>query len=330
MHYLGSKARHAHEIIAFTQSKRKPGQTYVEPFVGGGNMMCRVPSDLGPRIGNDYNFHMVQLLDQLGNHGWVPPETMDEKAWGKIARSKEPKTAGEAAALYAFAATGPTFGSVWFGAWANDYEGKEGTRYRQARDAALKDQPGLVGVKFYDRLNGGGDYRNLTKNQLIPPESVIYCDPPYVGTTGYDGAHETILVGEGSKNEWKAFDFWKWADRLVDQGHTVYVSEYSGPRPGEVWDSIPPSDEEKAVMKACRELQADPASPLEAIIALQDRLRNEFPAQRLKAAEAKAARWDVLWQKEVISDFSATRAERAVDGVPAGKVEVEKLFHRKP
>lgn len=330
MHYLGSKARHAKDIIEFTQSKRKHGQFYVEPFVGGGNMMCRVDPETGPRIANDYNFHMVQLLDQVGNHGWLPPETMNEKEWKVISKWKAKDgidKEGPEAALYAFAATGPTFGSTWFGAWAKDYEGKEGTRYRQARDAAAKDAPGLKGVKFYHRSNGGGDYRNLTRNDLIPPESVIYCDPPYVGTTGYSGAKETIKVGESSsKNEWKAHEFWKWADKLVDAGHTVYVSEYSGPRAGEVYGTLPASEEEKAVAAQLRALQADEKSSSADIAALQDRLQGEFAEKRRAEAERRAARWTILWEKEVVSDFSADRG--SADEGDGGKRETEKLFHR--
>lgn len=335
MHYLGSKARHAADIIAFTQSKRKTGQTYCEPFVGGGNMMCRVPADLGPRIGNDYNFHMVQLLDQVGNHGWLPPETMTEKEWKVIARTqkKPPMAEGPEAALFAFAATGPTFGSVWFGAWANDYEGKEGTRYRQSRDAAIKDAPGLKGVKFYHSANGGGDFKNLTKNGLIPPESVIYCDPPYVGTTGYDGAMMKITVGaDAGMNTWKAYNFWKWADKLVDEGHTVYASEYKGPLGGDVYGSLPPGDAEKAVMARLRGLQADPKSSSADIADCQFQLQG-FKVSKLAEADRLAARWQVLWEKEVTSDFSASRGA-AVD-VEAGeadghigKKETEKLFHR--
>jgi DNA adenine methylase len=329
MHYLGSKARHAAAIIEFTQSKRKPGQTYVEPFVGGGNMMCRVPADLGPRIGNDYNFHMVQLLEQLANHGWLPPETMTQAIWTKIAKAKPPAAEGPEAALYAFAATGPTFGSVWFGAWAKDYPGQEGNRYRQARDAAIKDQPGLAGVKFYHAQNGGGDFRNLTINGLIPPECVIYCDPPYVGTTGYDGAKETIKVDEDpNKNTWKAKTFWKWADALVDAGHTVYASEYKGPLGGDVYGSLPRSEEEKAVGARLTALQKDASSSSADITELQNRLQ-AFKFERTEQADLLAARWQVLWEKEVVSDFSATRGDRAEDdGTPAGKVETEKLFHR--
>lgn len=320
MHYLGSKARHAADIIAFTQSKRKPGQTYVEPFVGGGNMMNRVPADIGPRIGNDYNFHMVQLLDQLGNHSWLPPETMTEQEWNLIAKTKPPTAVGPEAALYAFAAIGPTFGSVWFGAWV-----KEGDRYQQARNGAIKDQPGLVGVQFFHAQNGGGDYRNLTINNLIPPESVIYCDPPYEGTTGYAGAKETIKVDEDSnKNIWKARTFWQWADALVDAGHTVYVSEYKAPIGGDIYATLPASAAEKETRAQIAALQKDPNSSSTDIAERNDRLM-EFKIARNAEAIRLAARWQVLWEKEVIADFSSNRdAGKAI----SGKKETEKLFHR--
>ena len=67
MHYMGSKARHASEIIAITCAGRKSGQAYVKPFVGGGNVICRVPAEYGPRIANDINKYMVALLDAVGN-----------------------------------------------------------------------------------------------------------------------------------------------------------------------------------------------------------------------------------------------------------------------
>lgn len=55
------------------------------------------------------------------------------------------------------------------------------------------------------------DYRNVT----IPEDSVIYCDIPYKGTRGYNGAdfdHEA---------------FYGWAER---QSELVYISEYDMPR----------------------------------------------------------------------------------------------------
>ena len=51
----------------------------------------------------------------------------------------------------------------------------------------------------------------------LPAMSVVYCDPPYRNTKGYNG---------------ETFDseaFWEWARRTSLQGHSVIVSEISAP-----------------------------------------------------------------------------------------------------
>jgi site-specific DNA-adenine methylase len=52
---------------------------------------------------------------------------------------------------------------------------------------------------------------------LIPPKSVVYCDPPYIGTTKY-------------KDSINYDEFWAWCDGLVEVGHRVFVSEYNAPK----------------------------------------------------------------------------------------------------
>ena len=42
MKYMGSKARHAKELLPIILKDRKEGQWYVEPFVGGCNMIDKV------------------------------------------------------------------------------------------------------------------------------------------------------------------------------------------------------------------------------------------------------------------------------------------------
>lgn len=319
MHYLGSKARHASDIIAITCATRRPDQFYVEPFVGGGNMINKVPQGAG-RIANDKNYGMVALLDQLGNHGWVPPETMTQAQWGKIMKQKCEALDQPGRALFAFAATGPTFGSMWCGQWAKDYEGMEGTRYRQARDAALRDAPGLAGIKFYD-----GEFDAFE----IPPGSLVYCDPPYSNTTEYSGAVRRIAADDTkSTNQWKPSKFWRWCDDLIDiKGCSVYVSEYTGPEAAIY--SPAKTDEQKArivaAQAAVRALQADDASTgaqVEAAAQPINDVRDELIAQ----GTALAARWKVVWSKEVTSDFSASRGKGEEEN--AGKKELECLFHR--
>ena len=42
MKYMGSKARHAKELLPIILANRTEGQWYVEPFVGGANMIAKV------------------------------------------------------------------------------------------------------------------------------------------------------------------------------------------------------------------------------------------------------------------------------------------------
>lgn len=308
--YMGSKAAHADEILHIALAKRKQGSAWVEPFVGGGNIICRVPAEQGPRIGNDINWRMIKLLDALGNKGWQPPETMTEKDYNKI--KKNPDAFDPE--LVAFVATGLTFGSVWLSTFARNAEGKD--YCVGARNRALADAPGLRGCTFiagpYDRLN-----------PHIPPESTIYCDPPYTGTSEYAGAKTKIALGESlAKNNWNAGKFWKWADALVDQGHRVYVSEYTGP-PAANYSGLTPELKAEAdgLRQAYRQSAADPNSP--ASLREELSLKIADAERRIQTnAEAKAARWVPLWRKEVTSDFSSQRESGDV------KKEIEHLFHR--
>ena len=47
------------------------------------------------------------------------------------------------------------------------------------------------------------------------PNSVIYCDPPYQSTIGYESGFDHQK-------------FWNWV-RMMSKSHHVYVSEYSAP-----------------------------------------------------------------------------------------------------
>ena len=58
-----------------------------------------------------------------------------------------------------------------------------------------------------------GDYRRL----CVPPNSVIYADPPYTNTTGYTG------------DKFDTTEFWIAMRLLADLGHTVFVSEQEAP-----------------------------------------------------------------------------------------------------
>lgn len=75
MKYMGSKNRIAKEILPI-MLKERGQRTWVEPFVGGANMIDKVQ---GKRIGADLNYYLIEFWKALQN-GWTPPEhiTIDE------------------------------------------------------------------------------------------------------------------------------------------------------------------------------------------------------------------------------------------------------------
>lgn len=50
----------------------------------------------------------------------------------------------------------------------------------------------------------------------IPDKSLIYCDPPYEGTTKY-------------KDSFDHTKFWDWCRNMKSKGHIIFVSEYKAP-----------------------------------------------------------------------------------------------------
>ena len=97
MKYLGSKANHADDILKIVLAGRKPGQTYVEPFVGGANVISRVPQEQGPRIGADINPYMIALhkAQQQGMKDQAAADTAASLQGAKDANAIRDKVAQE-------------------------------------------------------------------------------------------------------------------------------------------------------------------------------------------------------------------------------------------
>ena len=107
MKYQGSKNKIAKYILPIILKDRTEGQYYVEPFMGGGNMIDKVE---GLRIGNDLNYHLIEMWRALQN-GWLPPDNVSEDEYKYFKKAQDI----EDPALVAFVGTQSTFGSKWFG-----------------------------------------------------------------------------------------------------------------------------------------------------------------------------------------------------------------------
>lgn len=209
MKYMGSKRRIAEEILPILLKDRTDGQYYVEPFCGGCNVIDKVD---GNRIASDSNTYLISMWKALQN-GWIPPDYVDEFVHTDV--KKNPDNYDDF--FVAFVRFGASFGADWNGGFARNVRkdkpnseilNKTTKSYcRQSKNNILKQLPNLIGVLFFDK-----SYSELD----IPENSIIYCDPPYKGTTKY-------------KDEFDHDKFWEWCENMTKNGHKVFVSEYNAP-----------------------------------------------------------------------------------------------------
>ena len=187
--------------------KERGERTWVEPFVGGANVIDKVQ---GNRIGNDNQEYVIALYKALQN-GYVPPKEVTSDFFFEVENNKDkyPKE------LIGYLGTQLTFGCEWWGSFRRDNTGKRNYGV-EAYNNVMKQQPDLIGIEFVC-----GDYRDLE----IPTNSLIYCDPPYRGVRKYVG-----------NVKFDSDVFWEVCRNWSKQGHIVFVSEYVAPSDFEcVW-----------------------------------------------------------------------------------------------
>lgn len=199
MQYLGGKSRVGKVLMNRVMAAVLERGAYIEPFVGGASMMIQAPSDV-VRIGGDANAALITLWKALAD-GWVPPGVVSEDTYRSVKDAMDSNNP-----LTAFVGFGCSFGGKWFAGYA-----RSGSRNyaANARASLLRKVVKLRGVTWVS-----GDYRTCP----LLPHAVIYCDPPYAGTTTY-AATEQFDHGE----------FWAWCLAKHEDGHAVFVSEYAAP-----------------------------------------------------------------------------------------------------
>lgn len=197
MRYMGGKFAIAGQISGLLRQLRVGDQPYLEPFVGGCNIVPRIVG--GIRIASDANPYLITMYKALQN-GWEPPQSMTRDEWYAI---KERMDVGDP--LTAFAGFGCSFGGKWFGGYAED---------NAIHKYAAETKRGLL-AKFRKLSSVSFDCCDYRAHD--PHGMLIYCDPPYVNTTSYKAAD--------------AFDhdaFWQ-TMREWSKGNTVCISEYVAP-----------------------------------------------------------------------------------------------------
>ena len=199
MKYMGSKNRIAKHILPIMLKHRKSDMTWVEPFVGGGNMIDKVE---GSRMGADINPYLIDGLIAIRDYlSYLPKnsEEFTEDDYKSLKQSDNYIYKGYAG--FAF-----SYGGKWLGGWCRDGKGIR-DYVREAYKNALNQSDKLKGVRLVE-----ANYQDLN----IPDNSLIYCDPPYYGTTKYKTSFDHEV-------------FWGWCRKKSKEGHVVFISEYAAP-----------------------------------------------------------------------------------------------------
>ena len=197
--YVGSKNRLSKHLTPIIQSYiTNETVGYLEPFVGGANMIDKIKCD--NKIGYDVEENIINLLCALSD-GWNPPKEVNEDMYKdvKLNPNKYDKQ------TYAYVGYQLSYGAKFWGGYRRDSIGKR--QYdKEAYNNVTKQSPQLKGIEF-DCM----DFRDIPKDEI--KGYVIYCDPPYRGTTKY-------------KTEPFPYDeFYEWVKEMSIH-NTVLISEY--------------------------------------------------------------------------------------------------------
>lgn len=203
---MGSKARLAKELGPKLNSiiKQNNIKTYIEPFVGGANMIEHIECDR--RIGSDNNEYLISMWQAL-QQGWKPPELITKEKYEHIRDNKD-KYNKKLVSIAGFCAT---YNAKWFGGYAGIVKTKIDT-YRNYYDEAIRNiMKQLEKLRDVEFMNVDYTYFSEHENCLI------YCDPPYEGTTQY-----------GTSKDFNHDKFWTWV-KETSKNNIVLVSEYNAP-----------------------------------------------------------------------------------------------------
>ena len=199
MKYMGSKNRIAKHLlpIMLAECEKHNINKWVEPFVGGANMIDKVP-DTFERVGYDLNDHVIHALIGIRDKVDTFPCSLNEYEYNRL-KGLPPCN------LSSWIRIACSYGGIFESKLAADKIGLRNYA-AEAKRNALKQSPKIQNVQFIC-----DSYENLNFTNAL-----IYCDPPYQGTSGYK---------TGSFDHDK---FFEWC-REQAKNNIVFVSEYNAP-----------------------------------------------------------------------------------------------------
>ena len=203
---MGSKNRLSKELAPIIQSYIDNNNItkYLEPFVGGGNMIDKIRCK--NRYGSDSHKYLIALLKQAQRDASVFPLHISEEEYIKVRNNKNDYPDWYVG-LVGFCAT---FSGQWFNGYARGFKSDKITPRDTPNEAIrniIKQAPSLKDIKL-----NCCDFRDIKNIKNF----VIYNDPPYRNTTKY------------STENFPYEEFYDWC-RVMSKDNIVLISEYNMP-----------------------------------------------------------------------------------------------------
>lgn len=176
-------------------------------MVGGANVIDKI--ECRKKYGTDINTYLIAIYQNIDKISELPQEITREE-YSSVRQSyydKDGKYPDWYIGAIGFLAS---YNGKFFGGYAGKVNTKINTirdYYDEAKRNLLSQVPNLKGIKWK-----AIDYR-LMKRDISG--YVIYCDIPYINTTGY-------------QSEFDHDEFWQWA-REMSKENVVLVSEQKAP-----------------------------------------------------------------------------------------------------
>lgn len=204
MRYLGGKSRIADWVTETLLTQRHNTTSYLEPFMGSAAIFAAMaPHYPGAAIGADSHPDLM-LMWQAAKAGWVPPYYVTREKIDSY-RDKSPS------AFRGFVGFGGSFRGLWFQTAHGGAHAKRPNNKPNLHHAALSIARRAPALKDATLLHT--DYRAHAPGAGC----IVYCDPPYKGTTGYS-------TGSFSHDE-----FYATLSNWASSGAIIVVSEEATP-----------------------------------------------------------------------------------------------------
>ena len=217
--YMGSKLRISKYIVPIIQDYIDKNKCirYYEPFVGGANIIDKIKCK--NKYASDNNEYLIELYNNLDKINDIP-DFITKAHYSEVRdcfnKKLDTYPKWYIGAIGFLASYNGRFFDGGYAGIVHTKVGKNRNYFDEAKRNLIKQIPNLIDINFnfmdYGNCNDISNY-------------VIYCDPPYQGTTKYNT----------SKN-FNTNTFWDWV-RDKSKNNIVIVSELKAPNDFEcIWE----------------------------------------------------------------------------------------------